>query len=64
MTLGSATFDHASAVLRAEFEPISDMRASAAYRREVLGSLLQRVWLEIQGLPNVSLETLSLEDRA
>jgi len=64
MTLGSATFDHASAVLRAEFEPISDMRASAAYRREVLGSLLQRVWLEIQGLPNVSLETLSLDDRA
>jgi len=64
MTLGSAPFDHASAVLRAEFEPISDMRASAAYRREVLGSLLQRVWLEIQGLPNVSLETLSLEDRA
>jgi len=64
MTLGSATFEHAKSVLQAEFEPISDMRASAAYRREVLGSLLQRFWLEIQGLPNVSLETLSLEDRA
>jgi xanthine dehydrogenase small subunit len=64
MTLANATFEQASAVLQAEFEPISDMRASAAYRREVLGSLLQRVWLEIQGLPNVSLETLSLEDRA
>ena len=29
------------------------MRASAAYRREVLGNLLQRFWLESQGLPNV-----------
>jgi xanthine dehydrogenase small subunit len=64
MTLADATFEQASAVLQAEFEPISDMRASAAYRREVLGSLLQRFWLEIQGLSNVSLETLSLEDRA
>jgi xanthine dehydrogenase small subunit len=64
MTLADATFEQASAVLQAEFEPISDMRASAAYRREVLGKLLQRFWLEIQGLPNVSLETLSLEDRA
>ena len=64
VTLADATFEQASAVLQAEFEPISDMRASAAYRREVLGSLLRRFWLEIQGLPNVSLETLSLEDRA
>ena len=52
---GNADFRcSASAVLRAEFEPISDMRASAAYRREVLGNLLQRFWLESQGLPNVS----------
>jgi xanthine dehydrogenase iron-sulfur cluster and FAD-binding subunit A len=36
-------------VLRAEFQPISDMRASAAYRSEVLGNLLQRFWLESQG---------------
>jgi xanthine dehydrogenase small subunit len=63
-TLDSATFEQAQAVLRAEFEPISDMRASAAYRREVLGNLLQRFWLESQGMPNASLETLSLEDLA
>ncbi len=32
----------AAQVLRAEFQPISDMRASAAYRSAVLGNLLQR----------------------
>jgi xanthine dehydrogenase small subunit len=44
-----ATVDHAIQVLRSEFTPISDMRASAAYRNEVLGNLLQRFWLETQG---------------
>jgi xanthine dehydrogenase small subunit len=63
-TLESGTFEHAREVLRAEFQPISDMRASAAYRREVLGNLLQRFWLEIQGTPHASLDTLSLEDLA
>ncbi|MBC7468676.1 MAG: FAD binding domain-containing protein, partial [Ramlibacter sp.] len=43
-------------VLRAEFQPISDMRASAAYRREVLGNLLRRFWLESQGVTNINLE--------
>jgi xanthine dehydrogenase small subunit len=63
-TLESSTFEQAKAVLRAEFAPISDLRASAAYRREVLGNLLQRFWLESQGTPNVSLATLALEDLA
>ena len=35
--------------LRDEFSPLSDMRASAAYRRLVLGNLLWRTWLESQG---------------
>ena len=47
--------------LRGEFAPISDMRASAAYRTEVLGNLLQRFWLESQGGGAVSLETIDLE---
>ena len=47
----------ASAVLRAEFEPISDMRASAAYRSEVLGNLVQRLWLEGQGVQAINLES-------
>ena len=56
-----ATAQRAAAVLQAEFSPISDMRASGAYRRQVLGSLLQRYWLETQGQPSVSLDTLTLE---
>lgn len=51
----------AIAVLRAEFKPISDMRASAAYRQTVLGNLLQRFWLESQGLQAINLESVSME---
>jgi xanthine dehydrogenase small subunit len=51
-----ATVHTAMQTLRAEFSPISDMRASAAYRSEVLGNLLQRFWLESQGHRDVSLE--------
>ncbi|RFO97689.1 xanthine dehydrogenase small subunit [Rhodoferax lacus] len=50
--------------LRQEFSPISDMRASAAYRSEVLGNLLQRFWLESQGASDTSLQTLVLEGAA
>jgi xanthine dehydrogenase small subunit len=46
------------ATLRAEFQPISDMRASAQYRQAVLGNLLQRFWLESQGARHINLETL------
>jgi xanthine dehydrogenase small subunit len=49
----------AQAALRAEFQPISDMRASAAYRHTVLGNLLQRFWLESQGTTAINLESLS-----
>ena len=55
------TVQAAMAVLRNEFQPISDMRASSDYRREVLGNLLQRFWLESQGWQQVNLESLSLE---
>ena len=43
------TVRHAMQVMQAEFSPISDMRASAAYRRTVLGHLLERFWRESQG---------------
>ena len=53
----------AQAALRAEFQPISDMRASAAYRQNVLGNLLQRFWLESQGVTGINLESWNgLED--
>ncbi len=55
------TVQQTMAALRSEFEPISDMRASAAYRVQVLGNLLQRFWLESQGVPQVSLESFTLE---
>jgi xanthine dehydrogenase small subunit len=56
-----ATALAAAAALRAEFQPISDMRASAAYRRQVLGNLLQRFWLESQGQTQIDLATFDVE---
>lgn len=58
------TVKSAIGVLRSEFQPISDMRASAAYRSEVLGNLLQRFWLESQGLAQINLENFRLEEVA
>lgn len=40
------TVTTAMKTLREEFAPISDMRASADYRRQVLGNLLMRFWLD------------------
>ena len=48
--------------LRKEFSPIGDMRASAAYRREVLGNLVRRFWLESQGATHINLESFRLDD--
>jgi xanthine dehydrogenase small subunit len=36
----------AQAALALDFKPLSDMRASAAYRLQVAQNLLQRFWLE------------------
>jgi xanthine dehydrogenase small subunit len=52
----------AAAALRSEFQPISDMRASAAYRAEVLGNLMQRFWLESQGMKQINLECFRVEE--
>ena len=54
------TIDHLKTVLRAEFTPISDMRASSAYRTQVLGNLLERYWLESQGMQQINLESFKL----
>jgi xanthine dehydrogenase small subunit len=54
----------ASDALRAEFKPISDMRASSAYRAEVLGNLMQRFWLESQGCEQINLESFRLVEAA
>jgi len=60
----AATVQRAADALQAEFSPISDMRASGAYRRTVLASLLQRFWLESQGEEAVSVENFRLEATA
>jgi xanthine dehydrogenase small subunit len=52
----------ATASLRSEFRPISDMRASSAYRSEVLGNLMQRFWLESQGYEQINLESFRLAE--
>ena len=41
-----ATVNAAKAALAEDFKPLSDMRASAAYRLQVGQNLLQRLWLE------------------
>jgi xanthine dehydrogenase small subunit len=58
------TARRATAALRAEFQPISDMRASSAYRSEVLGNLMQRFWLESQGHEQINLESFRLVEAA
>jgi xanthine dehydrogenase small subunit len=63
-TWAKATMDYAMQVLRAEFSPISDMRASSTYRTSVLGNLLQRFWLEVQGQVQTDLRTLNFEGEA
>jgi xanthine dehydrogenase small subunit len=55
------TVRQAKAVLRGEFQPISDMRASAAYRVQLLDGLMERFWLESQGAPETSLASLTLQ---
>jgi xanthine dehydrogenase small subunit len=42
-----------------EFQPISDMRASASYRSQVLSNLLQRAWFEDQGMQTVTFDALT-----
>jgi xanthine dehydrogenase small subunit len=55
-----ANVKRAATCLQAEFQPISDMRASAHYRVQMLGGLMQRFWLESQGQTQVNLESFQL----
>lgn len=56
-----ATAHNAGRALQAEFHPISDMRASGDYRKHLLGSLMQRFWLESQGQVGASLQDIRVE---
>jgi len=44
-----ATIHKAQAAMAQDFTPLSDMRASAAYRLEAAQAMLMRLWLERQG---------------
>ena len=50
----------AQAALDADFEPLSDMRASAGYRRQVARNLLQRFWLETRAADPLAAEATSV----
>jgi xanthine dehydrogenase small subunit len=54
----------AGEALRDEFEPISDMRASGAYRSVLLANLMRRFWLDSRGGRNFSLATLDVLEPA
>jgi xanthine dehydrogenase small subunit len=54
-----ATLSEAQHAIAQEFSPLSDLRASADYRRNILGQLLRRAWLENTGHPTVRLEDLA-----
>lgn len=54
-----ATLKKAQATIQHEFSPLSDLRASADYRRTILGQLLRRAWLESTGHSTVRLEALA-----
>ncbi len=54
-----ATLKKAQATLQKEFAPLSDLRASADYRRQMLGQLLHRAWLESTGHTTVRLEDIA-----
>jgi xanthine dehydrogenase small subunit len=53
------SLEQAATVLAREFAPISDMRASADYRRGLLAQLPLRYWEELEGSEPVRLEDLS-----
>ena len=53
------TLAAAQQAIAQEFAPLSDLRASADYRRTVLSQLLRRAWLESTGHPTVRLEALA-----
>lgn len=51
-------FEQAVQCLEAEFQPISDMRASRFYRQRLLGNLLRRLSHDFHGMKELSLESL------
>ena len=55
-----ASVHAAQAALALDFKPLSDMRASAAYRLQVAQNLLQRFWLETRPSDPLSVDATSV----
>jgi xanthine dehydrogenase small subunit len=53
------TLQAAQIAIAQEFSPLSDLRASADYRRTILGQLMRRAWLESTGHKTIRLEALA-----
>ena len=58
------TWEAALAALARDYEPISDMRASAAYRRDVARSVLQKALMELAGGATANLRVVGLREEA
>ena len=61
-----AALQAATAALATDFQPLTDLRASAGYRLQVAGHLLRRFWLETRAhdaLPPQALSVWPLEER-
>ena len=56
----TAAAEAAAAALAADFTPMSDLRASAAYRLQVAGNLIRRAALQAAGTAAVSVWDRSL----
>ncbi|MXY13136.1 MAG: xanthine dehydrogenase small subunit, partial [Chloroflexi bacterium] len=52
------TIEAAAAALERDFNPISDLRAGAAYRQRVAGNLLRRLYAELELAPATDLMDL------
>jgi len=55
-----ASVNAAKAALALDFQPMSDMRASAAYRLQVAQNLVQRLWLETRTENPLPTEAMSV----
>jgi xanthine dehydrogenase small subunit len=55
-----ATVNAAKAALAEDFTPLTDLRASAAYRARVVQNLLQRFWLETRRTNPLSMQATSV----
>jgi xanthine dehydrogenase small subunit len=55
-----ASVDAAKNALAEDFQPLSDMRASAGYRLQVAQNLLQRLWLETRSADPLPLQATSV----